>query len=179
MTHAFDTAQVLRTIVGQVAATHRRLLIGFGGEAQALVVELAQCLGPSAATVSLEAFALPVEQDSWATRPNIANDPSAAAFDTDGAVHLLRRLRAQAERQYPDAIFVPGTSADSRNIYGARAVPRRCAVVLVHGSRLGDVRDGWPAVVRELDYCWTSGPVEMMHDRTCRFARLPCAAESQ
>ena len=72
-------------------------------------------------------------------------------FDADGFVHLLRRLRGQAE----EYVHAPDFDRDiEESIGSARPVHRDVPLVVTEGNYLLSHEGAWPQVAELLDEAW-------------------------
>lgn len=72
-------------------------------------------------------------------------------FDTEGYVHLLRRLRQQSGT----VVFAPAFDRDlEESIGGAISVSPDVPLIITEGNYLLSARGGWAQVAELLDECW-------------------------
>jgi pantothenate kinase len=138
---------------------------------------LARRLGDTAVVVPMDGFHLADEELDRLGRRDRKGAPDT--FDVAGFVHLLRRIRADADEVVYAPVFV---REQEQAVAGALPVPRDAAVVIVEGNYL--LADGAFAPVRTLlDECWYVDPADDLRrgrlvERHVRHGRSRSAAEA-
>jgi len=150
---ALSVAQLVDRARGLAEQGGRRLLgiTGAPGAGKSTVARaVVEELGPElCALVPMDGFHLAnVTLIAWGRR-----DRKGAwdTFDADGYVHLLRRLRDQAE----EYVHAPDFDRDvEESIGSARPVHRDVPLIVTEGNYLLAAEGGWPQVAGLLDETW-------------------------
>ena len=137
-----------------LAVPGQRHLLGITGAPGAGKSKVAQdiiyALGPDlAAFVSMDGFRLSNHAlIAWRRR---GRKGAWDTFDTDGYVHLLRRLRNQQE----EIVHAPDFNRDvDESIGSALPIPREVPLIVTEGSYLLSDAGGWAVVAPLLDESW-------------------------
>jgi pantothenate kinase len=148
-----STAELVERARGLAESGERRLLgiTGAPGTGKSTLARaVVDTLGPQlSALVPMDGFHLAnATLIAWGRR----NRKGAwDTFDADGFVHLLRRLRGQAE----EYVHAPDFDRDiEESIGSARPVHRDVPLVVTEGNYLLSHEGAWPRVAELLDEAW-------------------------
>jgi pantothenate kinase len=148
-----STAELVERAYGLAESGGRRLLgiTGAPGTGKSTLARaVVDALGPQrSALVPMDGFHLAnATLIAWGRR----NRKGAwDTFDADGFVHLLRRLRDQAE----EYVHAPDFDRDiEESIGSARPVHRDVPLVVTEGNYLLSREGAWPQVAELLDEAW-------------------------